>query len=375
VTTRLITRPPVKQDGIVDDLRRSILARRLAPGARLPTRTELQERFAVSSVTVQRALDRLIADGFVVARGRQGTFVAERPPHASRYALVFPLSPGAPGWVRFWTALGNEALAARRTDSWNISSFYDVDGRPDSPDYRNLVGQIRDHRLAGLIFAAHPFNLGHTPLLDDPELPRIAIMDAGGDQRLAALSLSAGSFLAKALDHFQARGRRRFALIGVPGHTGAFQKELHAGLAARGLSTRPYWLHGVSPAAAEGARQIAHLLMAAAPGDRPDALLVSDDNLVEHVTAGLVAAGVAVPGDLEVVAHCNFPWAVPSVLPMRRLGFDAREVLRACVDAIDRQRHGGPTRERVEVAARFEEEVEGEGPAVRQSGSPAVLST
>ena len=63
--TRQTTRPPVKQDGIVADLRARILDRTYRPGGRLPTRTELQVSFEASSVTVQRALDRLVADGFV----------------------------------------------------------------------------------------------------------------------------------------------------------------------------------------------------------------------------------------------------------------------------------------------------------------------
>ena len=92
----------------------------------------------------------------------------------------------------------------------------------------------------------------------------------------------------------------------------------------------------------------------------PDALLISDDNLVEHATAGLVAAGARVPEDVEVVAHCNFPWPTPSVLSVERLGYDAREVLDRCLRAIDDRRSGVPGSDNVDVPVRFEREVRGE---------------
>ena len=49
--------------------------------------------------------------------------------------------------------------------------------------------------------------------------------------------------------------------------------------------------------------------------DRPDALVITDDNLVPAATAGVLAAGRRVPADLEVVAHANFPHVTPSAVP------------------------------------------------------------
>jgi len=45
---------------------------------------------------------------------------------------------------------------------------------------------------------------------------------------------------------------------------------------------------------------------------RPDALVVADDNLVTCATQGIAASGVQVPGELDVVAHCNFPHPLPA---------------------------------------------------------------
>ena len=94
------------------------------------------------------------------------------------------------------------------------------------------------------------------------------------------------------------------------------------------------------------------------PSQRPDGILIGDDNLVEYATAGLIDAGVKVPTEVEVVAHCNFPWPTPSVLPVKRLGYDVRECLRECIAAIDEQRGGSKTVSPHIVPARFEEEIQ-----------------
>src|SRR5690349_1494491 len=86
-----------KHRTISAQIRRQILQGAYPPGGRLPTREQLERRFRASRVTVQKALDRLTRDGFVRANGRQGTFVVDRPPHQSRFALLFPqhITPNA----------------------------------------------------------------------------------------------------------------------------------------------------------------------------------------------------------------------------------------------------------------------------------------
>src|SRR5262245_29184268 len=79
---------------IAEQIRRRIVTGELLPGQRLPTRRELNTRFGAGPMTVQRALDRLLRDGFVVAAGRRGTFVSPQPPHLSHFALsMYTLYP------------------------------------------------------------------------------------------------------------------------------------------------------------------------------------------------------------------------------------------------------------------------------------------
>ena len=279
-----------KQDRIEATLRGEIRDGTLAPGSRLATRKELQLRFAVASLTMQAAIDRLTADGFLVARGQHGTFVVDHPPSASNYGLVFPFPETRQG-VQLWRALISEAAAIGAGGRRHLTLYHGIDGHADNPDHQRLVRDLHHERLAGLVFAVNPFAVVGTPVLDEGPAPRIAIMDQPlirPNGRVGCVVLDEPSFVAKALDQFVEHGRRRVAVISVPGMEGHCRRLVLDGMAARGLATRPYWWHVVEQTTASSARAIAHLLFHRGQPERPDALLITDDNLVEHAVAGLL---------------------------------------------------------------------------------------
>lgn len=69
-------RPPYLQ--IANALRAAILTRKLAPGEKLPSGTELSRRYGVARMTVQQALRILKDEGLVFSRAGSGVFVRER---------------------------------------------------------------------------------------------------------------------------------------------------------------------------------------------------------------------------------------------------------------------------------------------------------
>src|SRR5690606_32390891 len=162
--TRIQTRPPVKQRKVLSTLRGRIVRGELRPGDRLPTRTQLEEMFSVSGVTIQRALEQLTADGFVYARGRNGTFVAHDLPHQTRYGICFsvPLDDRT-NWRRFWTLLHQELPTVEKRRSLQLPAYYGI-RESRGGDYDQLVDDLRAHRLAGLIFTSGRCVIPDTPL-------------------------------------------------------------------------------------------------------------------------------------------------------------------------------------------------------------------
>src|SRR5580700_7564708 len=188
-------RRSAKQAGILTDLRGRIISGEYAPGMRLPTRMQYQETFQLSSITVQSAIDCLIADGFVVPRGRLGTFVAERPPHLHRFGLIIP---GRQEDLFFWRALVAAMQERMRSDA-DLRIYMSIDGRRGDEE-RLLAEDLRCQRLAGVVMTSS-FLSDVEPLVHFPLLPQVAIMGPLRDHsRVAAVQLDWESFFATALD-------------------------------------------------------------------------------------------------------------------------------------------------------------------------------
>jgi len=348
----------LKQNHILGDLRRQIVTGTYPPGSRLPLRSELQTHFNVSTATVQGALNRLIADGFVQAQGRLGTFVTRFPPHLSHYGLVFARTPSvSDARSRFFTALSSEAASLGQEVGRKIPVYYGVDGHTDSEVYQKLAIDVQAHRLAGLILTLLDHHeLDETPLMEEPDMPKVRITTGRQPGDVPAICLDMSTFIDKALDYLASKKRKRVALITVTGTRQEHLDYFRNGLESRKLTTRSYWMQSVGWPEVQWARNTVQLLLNPDQKVRPDALIILDDNVVEHCTAGLVQIGVDVPGDVEVVAHSNFPWSPPGVLPLRYLGFDAREVLLQAIENIDRQRRNEKVPAVSIISARFEDE-------------------
>ena len=350
-------RVAIKEGQISQHLRQQIVRGELPPGAQLPKRVELERQFAVSPLTLQRALSSLIEDGFVYAKTGQGTFVASNPPHLSRYGLIFPFHPnGRDPWSNYYTALNNEALGLQKADPAKLAIYYGLELPENRFERDKLIADVESHRLAGLVFVSTPVNFRGTPLLDEPRIARVAVMRNAGFG-IPQIRLDGEAFSTKALDYLASRGRKRVAIINSATMAPDWMDDFRQNVAQRGMSTHPFWIQGVHTIGAEWARNVVHLMFQGSPETRPDALFISDDNLVPHATAGLLAAGVTVPEQADVVAHSNFPWPTASVVPVKRLGFDARQVLRLCLESIDRQRKLEPVEQTTNVLPLFEDEM------------------
>lgn len=348
-----------RSTSMADALRRDITRGRFKPGARFPTRDDLEKRFDASRATVQKALDTLIREGFVHAEGRRGTFVSERPPHLSEYALCFAKEPQANvQWSRFYTAIRDEAQAMGREGEVRFKEYYGLAAGAFADDAKRLEDDALGRRLAGVIYTYPPFELEGSPLLTECAAPQIAIMGAPQIEGVRSVCLSQKSFLSRAVEYLAERGRRRIGLITVTTFRDDLMAYFKETAREHDMKAADEWTQAVCLCrdATPSARNLAKLMVTPGGDARPDALVIADDNFVEHASAGLVAAGVRVGEDLDVVAHCNFPWPPPSVLPVKRLGFDIRRLISDSVDVLRRARAGRKVPQVTRIPAVFEDE-------------------
>jgi len=127
--------------------------------------------------------------------------------------------------------------------------------------------------------------------------------------------------------------------------------------AARGLKVEPFAIQTNSILDPAGIKRAAHLLGMLGPQLRPDGLIVTDDNLIAGAAAGLAAAGLRVPRDIQVVAHWNFPLPPPKDVPFQWLGFDSAEVLKAGRENLEHPHARRKARSVIKIPPRFSSEL------------------
>ncbi len=340
-------------------LRRRIIEGYFPRDSRLPTRKQLMASLGVSPLTLQRALDRLTKEGFVRSIDRVGSFVAPNPPHLCRYPLVFISSPTSSigTWNRFWQTLSENVGSVEKQLGMQLPVYTGIDGHADNEDYRSLLRDLDCGRVAGLIFSQNPVVLEESPLLTTPGIPRVAISRYA--HTMSAVAHDFEAFFDRAAQYLASHGCRKVAMLILPWQMKVWGESIKSAIARHGLQSRPEWLQVIS--GAESAQTVVRLLMSGAQSDRPDGLILGDDNYIEHAAAGLIDAQIHVPVDLQIVTHCNFPEPLLTTLPFVRLGWDVRDMLKSALDVLASQRNGNndPSHRRM-IRPCFENELSGD---------------
>lgn len=338
---------------IARDLRSKVVRGELRPGEQLPSWDVLGRTYGVTRTTLNRVFGRLKADGFVYSSSTRGTFVVDYPPHLFRYAIAFPTNPDTPGWNRFWWTLANQAVVVHESGPRKVECFYEVQNHVDNEPHTLLSSQMASDRVAGLIIVGYP-QMVSQGIWDRQDVPKVGIWSGSHGWPTPSISVDLQSFIRRSFEYLASRGRKRVAVISVPSFPFASCPEIAASM---GLVHHAHWGLSATVDAPAMVQPIVQLLMSLPPDERPDGLVIADDNLVENGLAALMPTGVRVPTDLDIVAHCNWPQPDTNILPVRRLGFDVRELLELAISKVDAQRAGETLSSHSLVTAKFEDEL------------------
>src|ERR1700678_605066 len=131
-------------------LRKAIDSRLLGPDDALPSERDLAADFAVSRITVRKALDGLVADGLLVRRQGAGNFVSARVDKNFAMLTSFSEDMRAPGarprsvWLKraAGTVTPEEALALRLSPGTPVFRFNRIRYADDAPmalEYATVV--------------------------------------------------------------------------------------------------------------------------------------------------------------------------------------------------------------------------------------------
>jgi GntR family transcriptional regulator/MocR family aminotransferase len=157
------------QTQLYADLRRSILAGRIAAGSRLPPTRRFAAELGVSRNTVAGAYDRLLAEGYLEARVGDGTYVARALPddllHAGRASAgLGRTGQRGPAQPRLGTATASETdLARALATGWRAfhPGIPDVAAFPRQ-DWARLLARVARRAESALLGYGDP--AGYRPL-------------------------------------------------------------------------------------------------------------------------------------------------------------------------------------------------------------------
>jgi len=322
-----------------------ILEGQWIPGERIPTLKDLAEEFTVSYDTIQMVLSQLRRDGFLISRGRRGTFISDNPPHLNQYGLVFTGNPNGHNWSRFHDALISVQDSITKQNGIRIRNYFDIHSRPRPDETADLLGDLRRHCLRGLIYIHNDWIV--EPLLESNNLqiPCVGISTHSSDQSrvLPQVWPNADGLLDLALSELKKCGRRRIGLIALGDAQDQAITRAVDTANKHGMELRPEWFQCTHEGSGVATRQSVHLLMSLPCRERPDGLIITDDNMIEHANEGLVRSSVRVGADVDIIAHANFPEIVHSPFPLIYIGFDVREILETCINTLEQSMNNNGT--------------------------------
>lgn len=341
---------------VASAIRKRIVRGEFRPGSQLPTWDCLEEEYSVGRNTLVRAISKLKEQRYIYSSSTRGTYVVERPPHLSNYALVFHDRPGIDPWNRFWAGLTERAAEFEVQRACRITIKYGVRDEYNNEALRQLVEEVEGDQYAGVIYVGEPDRIG-PQILRMRDLPQVVIMSKCEQANLPKVDIDRPSFVAKTVDWLRARGHKKVAILSSQPST--IHDYLHRGILDAGFDLRPEWFLSASASYPATAEPIIRLLLCSAQPDLPDALVISNDNLVDPALAAVVAMGKRVPEELDLLTHCNWPTQKGHIVPTTRLGYDVRDLLGRCIRAIDDRRAGRDVPEVIQVPALFEDEIRG----------------
>lgn len=339
----------MRNEEIILDLRRRIVAGEFQPGNALPRRHELLASYQASNETVQRAVNQLAQEGFINTRGSKGMFVSSNPPNLFRFGVVLPPNHremetnGDTQWGALERAI--EEISRERPE-YSFSLYHiDLHCDPDLPEFRRLVEDLELGLIAGVIFSSSvdpqmllrlkPFRVVlHSPAWE--EVISATVMKH--DYRMLAQM---------AVERLLLRGVSRVAVLMAARTRETVVAAVEQRVRDSGAICRPEWVHGIHhlPEGVWEASRLIRLLCTPAQPERPDGLIVLNENLLPPVLAGLQECGVVPGREMQIVSHCNIPATKPLVCGLDYVAFNAKSLL---LHSIDRLRQPRPEAEGVE---------------------------
>jgi GntR family transcriptional regulator of arabinose operon len=345
---------PARYQTIREQIRKEIEARRYAHGERLPSDSELAQRFSVSRLTVIRALRELESEGLVRRRAGSGTFVREPEETAGKDTSVFGLLMPDLGDGEIFEPVAR-AIARAGESLHHRLLWGNVASQNKEQQAEELCRYLIDRKVAGVFFAP----VEHSPNQDEVNL------------RVAG-QLTAAGIPIVLVDRCICRypDRSRYDLVGIDNLRAGHRMTRHlvdAGCKRIVFASRPgsaptvdarhrgyreaLWsadLQSTPALKLELDRDHAETLREFLRSERPDGIVCANDLTAATLMHDLLKLGVRIPEDVRMVGINDVKYASFLPVPLTTLRQPCQDLGAAAMSVmLDRIQSGsgGPARD------------------------------
>lgn len=315
---------PTTSDLIAEKLRRHIISGQWQPGMKIPTRKEIVVSLQSNATIVQKAVNTLIAEGFLeVGAAKKGTSVAQHPPHTCQYRIIFPSKANEDSL--FGQAI-KTAVAEHSDGSFQFSVFSGFEQHDQREQYERLLDEVKNCKIAGLIFITCSKQIESSPIVTIPGIPRAAIAGVGDFPSIPKVVLDLESFMDNAVAHLANSGRKRIAFLCPDSAQHLLEPYKHS-LQQHGLTSEQHFEQFPGTTNSLATERLMNLMFHPQNGQRPDGLIIADDNLLAGAINGIKSTGISIPEELEIVSCSNFPNISDFQVPITHFGFDIPAII------------------------------------------------
>jgi DNA-binding LacI/PurR family transcriptional regulator len=282
------------------------------PGEKLPPERELENKYNVSRITINRAMTKLKALGFINRRQGSGTFVsnnivsrADQHEGVSKTLVKF-ISPGGTRkgdvYVRVGILEGIHDVLSRNEIDVTVNFYYSPE------DYINQLAKFDRPDSFGLVVWYYPCPEGDALLLKMKEMdyPFVLVDHYNPDMECDHVVTDNIDGAAQMVDYLAEKGHRRIVYITDDRNYTSLQ-DRQAGfikaMLARKLPITNSSVLSVDMQKSELIHQVMTSVLS--QPDRPTAIFASNDHLAFKVYDILKESGLRVPEDISLAGYDN----------------------------------------------------------------------
>ena len=323
MTNDTLQRPSVSQQ-ISQRLRDEIFAQ-YQPGQQLPSIAAIAKRFGVSSPSVRESLSVLEAEGLIERRTGSGTYVRDLT-KVQHVGVLVEEDISDPQTSYFYRRAPQQVVRFLR-ENQTAARLYAGHLRPRDAVRRRLtctefLEAIESRRLSGVV--------AFTPDQTFPQwygaLEKQRVPVVGPSEKCTRRVIWDSTALVRTgVDYLLGHGRRRIALMEYrwpADRQAGFVENFRATLGAAGVAVNERWIRRSRiPCAPEAGWEEFRAIWAEGR-EKPDGLLICNDNLFPGAVMAILQLGIRVPEDLLVVTHFNHGSGMVCPFPVVKLEFD-----------------------------------------------------